>query len=225
MPADHSSDEGMDDQSAASSRDVSIDDSEIAPPSSSGSRQDAILYHLTEAPLRVLLAWSDYDSMIDEIARHYGRNPIDIIDAYEVEPSPADAPDGVVSIIVHMFADIAVGQSAKLALLDVDLHGHSFEANYAVGPMSTRSVVRLPTQCTREAVLVTANVDRYCRQEDDACFVWHGHFRWHDDDFPSASVISWCLLSGCCSSDTTFCLHYTKCSRDGSAWAIPSRHD
>ena len=183
MPADHSSDEGIDARSAASSSDVSIDDSEIAPPSSSGSRQDAILYHLTEAPLRVLLAWSDYDSMIDEIARHYGRNPIDIIDAYEVEPSPADVPDGVVSIIVHMFADIAVGQSVKLALLDVDLHGHSFEANYAVGPMSTRSVVRLPTQCTRDAVLVTANVDRYCRQEDDACFVWHGHSRWHDDDF------------------------------------------
>ena len=161
---------------------VATDSSGIAPPSSVGHRQEAILYHLADPPIRVFLDWSDYDTMIQEIAFHLSRNPVEVLDAYEVLPYPGDTPDGVTPIIVHLFDDVAVGQPAKLVLLDVELHGHSFEVNYAVGPTTTRSVVRLPERCNRHSVLLAANVDLYCRQEADVCFVWHGHTRWADDD-------------------------------------------
>lgn len=161
---------------------VATDSSGVAHPSSVGHRQEAILYHLADPPLRVFLDWSDYDTMIQEIAFHLGRNPVEVLDAYEVLPYPSDTPDGATPIIVHLFDDVAVGQPAKLVLLDVELHGHSFEVNYASGPTTTRTVVRLPERCGRQSVLLAANVDLYCRQEADVCFVWHGHTRWADDD-------------------------------------------
>ena len=161
---------------------VATESSHVAPPSSTGGRQEAILYHLADPPLRVFLDWADYDTMIREIAYHFGRDHAEVLDAYEVQPYPSDTPEGATPIIVHLFDDVAVGQPAKLALLDVELHGHSFEVNYAIGPTTTRTVVRLPERCVRQAVLLAANVDLYCRQEADTCFVWHGHTRWADDD-------------------------------------------
>ena len=156
--------------------------SHVAPPSSPGQRNEAILYHLADPPLRVFLDWTDFDTMIQEIARHFGRETVEVLDAYEVQPYPHDTPEGVTPIIVHLFEDIAVGHPAKLVLLDTELHGHSFEVNYAVGPTTSRTVVRLPELCVRQSVLISANVDLYCQQESDTCFVWHGHVRWPDDD-------------------------------------------
>ena len=161
---------------------VATDSSQVAPPSSVGGRQESILYHLADPPIRVFLDWSDYDTMIQEIAFHLGRDPVEVIDAYEVLPYPHDTPEGATPIIVHIFDDIAVGQPAKLVLLDTELHGHSFEVNYVAGPTTTRTVVRLPERCIRSSVLISANVDLYCRQEADVCFVWHGHTRWADND-------------------------------------------
>ena len=146
------------------------------------NRQEVILYHLNDAPLRVFLDWTTYDSMLTEIAWHFARPVVDVVDAYEVTPHPDDTPPGVVPVIVHMLDDIAMGQQARLALLDVELHGHSFEAHYAIGPSTTRYVVCLPTQCHRSAVLAVADIDRYCRQERDTCLVWHQQVYWPDND-------------------------------------------
>ena len=167
---------------------VATDSSQVAPPSSAGGRQESILYHLADPPIRVFLDWSDYDTMIQEIAFHLGRDPVEVIDAYEVFPYPHDTPEGATPIIVHIFDDIAVGQPAKLVLLDTELHGHSFEVNYVAGPTTTRTVVRLPERCTRSSVLISANVDLYCRQEADVCFVWHGQTRWADNDHQPRTI-------------------------------------
>lgn len=168
--------------SSEDSEQIELESSEIQPPSSSDQRQDAILYHLGDPPMRVFLEWTSYREMIREIAFHFSRNPVEVVDAYEVQPHPSDTPAGVVPIIVHFFDDVPVGQPAKLVLLDKALHGHSFEVNYAVGPTTTRMVARMPERCVRQAVLVAADVDIYCRQESDVCFVWHGEVRWPDDD-------------------------------------------
>ena len=146
------------------------------------ARQEVILYHLNDAPLRVFLDWTTYDSMLTEIAGHYARPVVDVVDAYKVTPHPDDTPPGVVPVIVHMLNDIAMGQQARLALLDVELHGHSFEAHYAIGPSTTRYVVCLPIQCHRSAVLAVADLDRYCMQERDTCLVWHQQIYWPDTD-------------------------------------------
>jgi hypothetical protein len=51
--------------------DASIDSHpEIHPPSSVGNRQEAILFHLQDAPIRTFLEWTEYDQMIAEIAFH-----------------------------------------------------------------------------------------------------------------------------------------------------------
>ena len=56
--------------------DASIDSHpEIHPPSSVGNRQEAILFHLRDEPIRTFLEWTEYDQMIAEIAFHYSVNP------------------------------------------------------------------------------------------------------------------------------------------------------
>ena len=122
--------------------DASIDSHpEIHPPSSVGNRQEAILFHLRDEPIRTFLEWTEYDQMIAEIAFHYSVNPASVVGAYEVNtPLPGLPPDAI-PIIAHLFPDIAVGQQAKLVLFDIEVHGHRSEPHFQVGPATRRFVL------------------------------------------------------------------------------------
>jgi len=156
--------------------------SEIQPPSPDENRQEVILYHLQDAPIRTFLEWTDYDRMIQEIGFHFSVNPASVIDAYEVNTPLRGISDDAVPIIVHLFPDIAVGQVAKLVLIDLELHGHRVESHFRAGPVTRRFVMAVPEWSDRNSVLMLANVDLYCHLEGDRCLVWLDNFRWPDYD-------------------------------------------
>ena len=164
---------GPDDSSSPSSAAGDLDDEQssstegsgIRPPSSTENRQEVIMFHLRDPPLRALLDWSDYDRMITEIAYHFATTPINIIDAYEINTDLPGLPPNAVPIIVHMLPDIAIGQNAKLALFDIEFHAHQSEAAFQLGPTTQRIVLVTPEWCDRHAILVTAGVDLYCERE------------------------------------------------------------
>ena len=72
--------------------------------------------------------------MIQEIAFHFGRDPLEVIDAYEFCHTRMTHLKVPLQLLFTFFDDVAVGQPAKLVLLDTELHGHSFEVNYVTGP-------------------------------------------------------------------------------------------
>ena len=169
--------------------DASIDSHpEIHPPSSVGNRQEAILFHLQDAPIRTFLEWTEYDQMIAEIAFHYSINPASVVDAYEVNtPLPGLPPDAI-PIIAHLFPDIAVGQQAKLVLFDLEVHGHRSESHFQVGPVTRRFVLPVPEWVDRKSLLLLANVDIYCQVEGGRCLLWLDGFRWPDYDIRQRRV-------------------------------------
>eukprot|EP00435_Cladocopium_sp_Y103_P062445 s1362_g24.t1 len=171
------------------SQSIQSSGSGVNPPSSDPVRQDVVIFHLQDEPLRAYLDWSDYHSMIAEIARHFSTTTPNVVDAYEVNVPLEGLPPDSVPIIVHLFPDIAVGQNAKLVLFDVDFHGHCTEANFRLGPTSTRSVLVVPNRCDRAAILVSANVDRYCVRESGRCLIWHNSRTWHDYDINVRTMV------------------------------------
>ena len=60
------------------------------PPSSEDGRQDVILFHLDDHPIRTLVNWNSYEEMITEIAHHYGLRRDEVQEAYEIAVSPPD---------------------------------------------------------------------------------------------------------------------------------------
>ena len=154
----------------------------IHPPTTVGDRQEVVLYHLQDAPIRTFLEWNDYDQMITEIAYHFSVNPATVVDAYEVNTPLRGFADEMVPVIVHLFPDIAVGQNARLVLFDIEIHGHRTELHYVTGPATNRFVLPIPEWVDRDTVLLLADLDRYCRLENGRCLVWHDGFRWADYD-------------------------------------------
>eukprot|EP00435_Cladocopium_sp_Y103_P055128 s641_g18.t1 len=161
---------------------ASSSDSGIHPPSSTDDRQDVIMFHLQDPPLCAYLDWSNYQSMIREIAYHFSTNVENVVDAYEINTPLKGIPPDSVPIIVHLFPDIAMGQQAKLVLFDIEYHGHAVEANFRLGPTTQRIVLAVPDWCDRNAILVVANIDFYCQREDGRCLMWHNGYNWYDHD-------------------------------------------
>eukprot|EP00435_Cladocopium_sp_Y103_P056468 s2453_g19.t1 len=170
------------------SQSVATTGSGVHPPSSDAARQDVVMFHLRDDPLRAFLDWSGYRQMIREIAFHFSTNPANVVDAYEINTQIGGLPPDSVPIIVHLFPDIAVGQAARLTLFDVELHGHRSEASFKLGPTTTRSVLVTPESCTRDDILTLSNVDQYCRREGGRCLVWHNSRPWRDYDGESRRI-------------------------------------
>lgn len=154
----------------------------VRPPSSTQGRQEVIMFHLMDPPIRALLDWSDYDRMIAEIAFHFCTTPINVVDAYEINTELSGLPPRAIPIIVHLLPDIAIGHTAGLALFDLEFHAHPTESSFRLGPTVQRFVHVTPEWCDRDAVLLMADVELYCACENDRCFVWYDGVRWPDTD-------------------------------------------
>ena len=154
----------------------------VHPPSTTGGRQEVILFHLDDPPIRVFLDWSDYFRMINEIALHFATEPANVVDAYEINNVVKGLPPDSVPIIVHLFPDIAVGQTSRLVLFDLEIHAHRTEPSFRLGPMTQRFVLPIPMRCDRATVLQAVNLERYCEQEHDRCFMWLDSEWWSSED-------------------------------------------
>ena len=166
----------------------SVASSGIHPPSSANERQEVIMFHIHDPPLRAFLDWSSYDNMINEIAGHYATIVENVVDAYEINADLKGIPPDAVPIIVHLFPDTAVAHTAKLVLFDVELHAHNSEPGFRLGPKTQRFVLPVPEWIDRASVLTLANSDVYCQMEGDRCFVWHGNQRWQDTDLHARRI-------------------------------------
>ena len=85
-------------------------------------------FHLDDAPIHAMLDWSDFPSMIREIAYHYGVERENVLDAHEMTVQPSDVPAGAVPLIVQQVQDVPVGAAYVLILVDIEIHGQWMEA-------------------------------------------------------------------------------------------------
>jgi len=173
--------EGVEDSDGYSPGDTS-GPSDGQSPIPAGDRQDVILYHLDDNPIRAFINWNSYEEMITEMAHHYGLRREDVEDAYEVTVSPPDIGNEVVPTIVHAFGDIPPESTDRLVLIDIEYHAHRIEHNFRSGPQVQRCVRSIPLTASRNEVLYRVNVDRYCRSEGGRCLVFINSRRWPDYD-------------------------------------------
>ena len=162
--------------------DTSSASSGVRPPSSAQGRQEVIMFQMRDPPIRAFLDWSDYHRMISEIAYHFSTDPTNVVDAYEINTQISGLPPDAIPIIVHLLPDIAIGQTAKLVLFDLEIHAHSSEPSFRLGPATQRFVHATPEWCDRRAFLTMADAEIYCHRENDRCFVWYDGNRWPDTD-------------------------------------------
>ena len=173
--------EGVEDSDGYSPGDTS-GPSDGQSPIPAGDRQDVILYHLDDNPIRAFINWNSYEEMITEMAHHYGLRREDVEDAYEVTVSPPDIGNEVVPTIVHAFGDIPPESTDRLVLIYIEYHAHRIEHNFRSGPQVQRCVRSIPLTASRNEVLYRVNVDRYCRSEGGRCLVFINSRRWPDYD-------------------------------------------
>lgn len=98
-------------------------------------RQDVMLYHLNDPPIRAFLNWNSFDEMMVEIAHHFAVHRSVLLDAYEVVAQLPDIGPDVVPIVVHMVDDIPPAFNARLVLIDLEYHGHQVEEHFQLGPI------------------------------------------------------------------------------------------
>ena len=148
------------------------------PPESTHDRQSAIMFHLREAPVHAMLFWSDFGTMMAEIALHFSVGREELLECHEVNVHPPDIPHGTSPLIIQMVQDIPVGHAAVLILVDLEIHGQHMEPNYQVGPRIDPLVLPVPQQLSRHALLMRANVFEYCRLEHFRCLVECNKVSW-----------------------------------------------
>ena len=157
-------------------------------PSSDNDRQDVILFHLQDFPIRALITWSNYEDMMTEIAHHFALVRDALVDAYEVVVPPPDLEPGIAPIIVHVVNDIPHHTAGRLVLLDIAYHAHRVETNFQSGPTVSRQVLPLPRHVSRNELLACAKVERYCRAENGRCLVFINSRRWPDYDVDRKTI-------------------------------------
>ena len=157
-------------------------------PSSDNDRQDVILFHLQDMPIRALITWSNYEDMMTEIAHHFALVRDALVDAYEVVVPPPDLEPGIAPIIVHVVNDIPHHTAGRLVLLDIAYHAHRVEMNFQSGPTVSRQVLPLPRHVNRNELLACAKVERYCRAENGRCLVFINSRRWPDYDVDRKTI-------------------------------------
>ena len=162
--------------------------SNVHPPSSDEGRQDVMLFHLRDQPIRAMINWNSYEEMVSEIANHMALPRDAIHDVYEVVTAPPDLGNEVVPIIVHVHGDMSPTSTERLVLFDIDLHAHRIEHNFRSGPITERGVFPIRQVASRNVVLSLANIDRYCRAEGDRCLVFLNGRRWPDYDTDSKTL-------------------------------------
>ena len=161
---------------------VDSDGSDIRPPSSEEGRQEMLLFHLEDPPIRALVDWSSYEIMMSEIANHLAVRLEELVDVYEVAVTPPDLANEAAVTVVHVHDDIHPGSNQKLVLVDIQFHAHRSEAHYRSGPSIVRKVIPVPDAVSRDELLYKTNVDKYCRSQQGRCLVFVNTRRWPDYD-------------------------------------------
>ena len=151
-------------------------------------RQEVILYHLRDQPIRTFLNWDGYEEMMTAIAHHYAVERDRLIEAYEVVSPLPDVDANIVPIVVHLLDDFPPYHMSKLVLLDLEIHGNRVEDHFQAGPEVTRSVIVVPTRVSRQGLLRAAYVDRYCSSENGRCLAFINTRRWPDYDLATRVI-------------------------------------
>lgn len=150
----------------------------VQPPAADDDRQSALLFHLTDVPVHVMLHWVHFDTMMREIAHHFAINRAELLDCHDMNFFPADIPEATVPIIVQFAQDIPVGQPAVLILVDIAIHGQEQELHFQTAPRVRRKVIAVPSVLSRQAMLIQTQVFEYCRFEHNRCLINHNGAVW-----------------------------------------------
>ena len=155
----------------------------VHPPASDGNRQSALLYHLDDIPVHTMLNWVDHETMMREVAHHFSRDRVDVLDCHDMTFQPEDVPEGTVPLIVQFARDIAVGAQSVLVLVDVIVHGQQQEQHYQTAPRVRRRVMPVLVMLLRQALLILTQLFEYCRFEHHRCLIKHDGVTWPLQDF------------------------------------------
>ena len=155
------------------------EDDPIHPPNDTTNRQSALMYHLDDHPIHVMLYWTEFERLMQEIALHFQVERAELLDSYELTVRPLDIPEGTAPLIVHLVNDFPHGAQMALALVDIEIHGNIDEQNFQTMPASSRRVIPMPVQLTREAFLRLTDTFEFCRLEHNRCLIEVNHRRWH----------------------------------------------
>ena len=177
--ADESDDSPAEDAGDESGR---SEDPIIHPPDDDNARQAVMMFHLDDVPVHAMLDWTDWPSMMREIAYHYAVDREDVLDCHELNVRLPDVPEGIAPVIVQQVQDVPVGTAYVLILVDVEVHGQWMEAHFGVAPIFERKVVAVPSLLSRNVLLSQARVFEFCRFEKMRCLVEFKHVPWYLQD-------------------------------------------
>ena len=105
-----------------------------------------------------------------EARRLLGYSHHEVAEIFLVQPSPQDLLSlNVMPLLLLRHEDLRFGDHRKAVLIDVELHGTTFES-----PVETdRFTLLLPSPIHRSLLLQVAGVAKYCQAVRNRCLLWH----------------------------------------------------
>ena len=152
----------------------------IGPPTNVPAHmQNVMLLRIAHDPILAVISWDQYDSMMREVAGHYGQDMSTLLATHEVHTRLPGAPDGVAVLIVQFVRDLAPGSDYQMCVVDLEIH--ESEAQVAF-PTWRRLVVPLPPRLARVQLLRILRLQVYCSVENHRCLVYHDLQNWPFQD-------------------------------------------
>eukprot|EP00435_Cladocopium_sp_Y103_P007844 s1133_g2.t1 len=146
--------------------------------------QNVWLYHMQDPVQLAVISWAAYDDMLRDVSTVL-RIPLDDMHSlYPMTHKPSDVPREIEPLLVRLEDDLPDDGTQVLCLVDLEIHAHPSEPNFATMPTLRRCAMPLPRQANRFQILYHLAVDDYCSIEEERCLVHHQGNLWplqHDE--------------------------------------------
>ena len=161
--------------SPSSSEDSDLDRREPTSPSSSARAGEALwrsvqVYDLHSNFARGRAQVHPVEQTFTQVRRLLGYTHHEVAHIFDINPPPEDLDSvHVLPMLLIAHDDLYYGDHRRAVLIDVDLHGDSFESLIE----TDRYTSLIPSVVHRAYLLRIAGVASYCELQDSRCLVWH----------------------------------------------------
>lgn len=135
----------------------------------------AVIYRQNVRPRRIYIRMGSFEDVIGHIAALLHIDIEDIVNAYELRAPVQGEVESAYTLILRQLDDRPPGSPGQLHLFDIEYHGHD---SAAFPPLVTRRVYSASLHLARTHILHLAQVEQFCRLNDDRCLVFHKNEIW-----------------------------------------------